>query len=77
MSLSPSPSPDRDPTRFRPATYVATDPDRPAVITSAGQVVTFAELEERSCRLAQALHAHGLREGDHVAVLMLNDHRTH
>jgi long-chain acyl-CoA synthetase len=64
-------------TRFRPATYVATDPQRPAVITSTGQVVTFAELEERSCRLAQALHAHGVREGDHVAVLMLNDDRTH
>ena len=56
---------------------MATDPDRPAVITSAGAVVTFAELEARSCRLAQALHAHGLRPGDHVAVLLPNDHRTH
>ena len=72
-------SPDAEPakTHFRPSTYVATNPERPAVITSKGRVVTFAELEERSCRLAQALHAHGLREGDHVAVLMLNDDRTH
>ena len=70
-------SPDPLPLHFRPATYAATDPDRPAVITSAGEVVTFAELEERSCRLAQALHAHGLRTGDHVAVLLPNDHRTH
>jgi long-chain acyl-CoA synthetase len=62
---------------YRPATYVATHPDRPAVITSSGHVVTFAELEERSCRLAQALYAHGLRTGDHVAVLLPNDHRTH
>ncbi len=65
------------PSHYRPATYAATDPGRPAVITAAGQVVTFGELEERSCRLAQALYAHGLREGDHVAVLMLNDDRTH
>ncbi|HEY1653204.1 MAG TPA: acyl-CoA synthetase [Acidimicrobiales bacterium] len=70
-------SPDTAPTHFRPATYVATNPERPAVVMSSGRVVTFAELEERSCRLARALHAHGLREGDHVAVLMLNDDRTH
>ena len=62
---------------LKPSTYAATDPERPAVITSAGHVVTFAELEERSCRLAQALYAHGLRPGDHVAVLLPNDHRTH
>jgi long-chain acyl-CoA synthetase len=59
---------DASPTHFRP---------RPAVITASGQVVTFAQLEERSCRLAQALFAHGLRPGDHVAVLLPNDHRTH
>jgi len=63
--------------RQQPATYAATSPERPAVITSSGGVVTFAELEERSCRLAQALYAHGLRVGDHVAVIMVNDDRTH
>jgi acyl-CoA synthetase (AMP-forming)/AMP-acid ligase II len=62
---------------YRPATYVGTHPDRPAVITSSGHVVTFAELEERSCRLAQALYANGLRPREHVAVLLPNDHRTH
>ena len=70
-------SPETPPTHFRPATYAATDPDRPAVITSSGRRVTFAELEERSCKLAQALSAHGLRTGDHVAVLLPNDDRTH
>src|SRR5579859_3971208 len=65
------------PSHFRPSTYAATHPERAAVITSSGKAVTFGELEERSCQLAQALHAHGLREGDHVAVLMLNDERTH
>jgi long-chain acyl-CoA synthetase len=74
---APSPAPDAATTRFRPGTYAATHPDRPAVITSTGKTVTFAELEERSCQLAQALHARGLREGDHVAVLMLNDDRAH
>ncbi|HLM95583.1 MAG TPA: AMP-binding protein, partial [Acidimicrobiales bacterium] len=70
-------SPGSPPTHFRPATYAATDPDRPAVITPSGHVVTFAQLEERSCRLAQALFGHGLRPGDHVAVLLPNDHRAH
>ena len=65
------------PATLKPSTYAASHPERPAVITSAGHVVTFAELEERSCRLAQALHAHGLRTGGHVAVVLPNDHRTH
>ncbi len=53
------------------------EPSRPAVITSSGGVVTFGELEERSCRLARALFARGLRPGDHVAALLPNDDRTH
>ena len=65
------------PASFRPGVHAATSPDRPAVITSSGQVVTFGELEGRSCRLAQALFARGLRPGDHVAVLLPNDLRTH
>ena len=68
---------DASATHFRPATYAASDAERPAVITANGQVVTFGQLEERSSRLAQALFSHGLRPGDHVAVLLPNDHRTH
>ena len=68
---------DAGPTHFRPATYAASDGERPAVITASGQVVTFAQLEERSSRLAQSLFAHGVRRGDHVAVLLPNDDRTH
>ncbi len=64
-------------TDLRPGVYADSAPERPAVITSAGSRVTFGELEERSCRLAQALFAHGLRSGDHVAVLLPNDDRTH
>jgi acyl-CoA synthetase (AMP-forming)/AMP-acid ligase II len=62
---------------YSPSTYAATHPERPAVITSSGRTVTFGELEARSCQLAQALFAHGLRPGDKVAVLVVNDHRTH
>jgi len=62
---------------FSPSTFAAAVPDRPAIITGSGQVVTFGELEERSCQLAQALYAHGLRVGDHVAVLLPNDHHSH
>jgi long-chain acyl-CoA synthetase len=68
---------DASSTPFRPATYAASDGERPAVITASGQVVTFAQLEERSSRLAQALFADGLRPGDQVAVLLPNDDRTH
>jgi long-chain acyl-CoA synthetase len=64
-------------THLRPATYAATDPERPAIVTSSGVTVTFAELETRSCRFAQALFAHGHRPGDHVAILLPNDDRTH
>jgi len=51
-------------------------PTAPAVIMgTSGEVVTFAELEARSNRLAQLLRARGLGHGDHVAVLMENNAR--
>lgn len=51
-------------------------PDRPAVIDAeSGEVVTFAELEDRSHRIAQLLAATGLRRGDHIAILMENNKR--
>jgi acyl-CoA synthetase (AMP-forming)/AMP-acid ligase II len=62
---------------FSPSTFAAAHPERPAIITSSGHTVTFGELEARSCQLAHALHGHGLRPGDHVAVVLPNDHRTH
>ena len=36
------------PPPITPSTYLADHPDRPAVITASGEVVTFAELEARS-----------------------------
>ncbi len=51
-------------------------PDAPAVIMgSSGEVVTFAELDARSNRLAHLLRSRGLGHGAHVAVLMENNAR--
>lgn len=56
--------------------FPQTQPDKPAAIRpSTGEIRTFRELEDRSNRLAQLLHAHGLRPGDHVA-LYLENHLT-
>ncbi|HEY1968817.1 MAG TPA: AMP-binding protein [Pseudonocardia sp.] len=46
-------------------------PDRPAVIDDRG-VLTFAEVHERSDRLAQALADRGVAEGTSIAVLCRN-----
>jgi fatty-acyl-CoA synthase len=56
-----------------PGTHAKTHPDKPAAIrASTGEVVTYRQLDERSNRLAQLLHAKGLRPGDHVAVFLEN-----
>jgi fatty-acyl-CoA synthase len=53
--------------------FVARTPDKPAIIMSdTGRVLTNAELEDRSVRLSRLLHEHGLRPGDHVALLAPN-----
>ena len=43
------------------------------ISADTGAQVTFAELNDRSNRLAQYLHAQGLRRGDHIAILMENN----
>jgi amino acid adenylation domain-containing protein len=47
-------------------------PDRPAVWSSAGQL-TYAELCDRSMRLAQALVGHGIEPGDRVVICLAKD----
>jgi long-chain acyl-CoA synthetase len=48
-------------------------PDKPAVVMSDGsRSTTYAELDERSRRVATLLRRHGVRQADHVAVLMDN-----
>ena len=42
------------------------------IMGSTGETTTYAELEDRSRRLAQALRSRGLTEGGHIAILMEN-----
>ena len=59
-----------------PGNYATTRARQPAVImANTGEVVTYAELEARSNRLAQFLRARGLRRLDHYAVFMENNAR--
>src|SRR5215831_4259793 len=56
-----------------PGTFAASHPDRPAVIAAEdGTVLTYRDLDDASMRLAQLLHASGLRTGQHIAFLSNN-----
>jgi len=56
-----------------PGTFAETTPDKPAVIMAGTEdLLTFKQLDDRSNQLAQLLWEGGLREGDHVAILMEN-----
>jgi long-chain acyl-CoA synthetase len=60
-----------------PGTHAASTPDRPAVVMAgSGHVVTYAELDENSARLASALHELGLGRGDVIAMLSDNAAET-
>jgi long-chain acyl-CoA synthetase len=59
-----------------PAIHAQVVPDRPAVIMSPGGArVTYAELDERSARLAAVFRAAGARRGDTVVLALPNDVR--
>lgn len=56
-----------------PGHHAQTNPTKPAVISArTGEVVTYAELDARSNRLARLLWEQGLRPGDHIAVFLEN-----
>lgn len=60
-----------------PATHASLTPDKPAVLMAAtGQQVSYAELEDRSLRLANWLRSIGLRRGDVIALIADNDARV-
>jgi long-chain acyl-CoA synthetase len=60
-----------------PGTYAAEAPDRiAAVMTGAGETLSYGELERRSVQLAHVLHEAGLRSGDVVALLTENNLRA-
>ena len=49
-------------------------PDRPAfIMAGSGETVTYADLEQRSNRLAHLLRAQGLKRLDHYAIFMENN----
>jgi len=57
-----------------PSWHAERTPDAPAIIMGAsGDTVTYAELEDRSARMARALRARGLTEGDTIAICMENN----
>ena len=59
-----------------PGHWARVKPDHPAVIMAAsGEVVTYRELDERSCKLAGYFRSRGIQRGDHVAILLDNDSR--
>jgi acyl-CoA synthetase (AMP-forming)/AMP-acid ligase II len=59
-----------------PGFHAAQRPDHPAVVMAgAGNVVTYAELEAGSNRLAHVFAEAGLGFGDHVAFLLPNEPR--
>ncbi len=58
---------------LRPDDHADRAPDAAAVIVPAtGARVSYRTMVEQSKRLANVLHEHGLRPGDHVAILMTN-----
>lgn len=59
-----------------PGVHAARTPDKPAcVMAESGKVVSYAELDARSNRLAHLLYARGLRFGDHLALCLDNSPR--
>ena len=57
-----------------PGTHALASPDKPAVICpGSGETLSYRALDDQSNRLAQLLHARGLRRGDHVALYCDNN----
>jgi acyl-CoA synthetase (AMP-forming)/AMP-acid ligase II len=52
--------------------WAARQPDKTAVVDSAGRTLTYAQMEARSNRIAHLLRGIGLVRGDHVAILAEN-----
>ncbi len=56
-----------------PGNFARRTPDKPAVVMAdTGESLTYAELEERSVRLAHVLRGEGLERGGHVALVATN-----
>ena len=61
---------------LHPTVHARTHPDKAAYIMGgSGEVVTYAQLDERANRGAQLLRSLGLKRGDGIAVMMDNNPR--
>lgn len=59
--------------RQHPRRWATEQPERPAVIyPSLGVTISYGELDARASRCAHLLRSHGLRRGDHFAMLVEN-----
>lgn len=59
-----------------PAAHALTQPDKPAyVMAGSGEVVTYAQLADRSAQGANFLRQHGVGPGEHIAIFMENHAR--
>lgn len=60
-----------------PRMHAASTPEKAAIVMAeTGEIVTYAELDERSSRIANWLQSMGLQRGDTVALLSDNDPRV-
>jgi hypothetical protein len=56
-----------------PGKWAAMNPDKPALIMAdTEEMITYAQLEERSLRLANYMRSIGFKKGDHLAVMAEN-----
>ena len=59
-----------------PGAHARARADQPAVIMAgSGEIITYADLESRTNRLAHFLRANGLRHRDHYSIFMENNAR--
>ena len=61
---------------MHPFHHAQTTPDKPAyIMADTGETVTYRQLDDRSCQVAQMLRAFGLVAGDHIAIILENHPR--
>ncbi len=61
---------------MHPGAHARNFPSKAAhIMAGSGEIITYAELDERTNRLAQLMWGAGLRRGDHVALFMENHPR--
>src|SRR5690606_20981591 len=59
---------------MHPSLHALSTPNKPAyIMADSGQVVTYAQLNERTNRAAQLFRSLGVNVGDHIAILMENN----